>query len=80
VFNRSHGLLKIAKELGINIRKADWNKSKIPHLGKHIEDYFDAVEALLDRLIEFEWTKETLEDALQNIVHRILLGDYNLYK
>jgi hypothetical protein len=38
------------------------------------------VEALLDRLIEFEWTKETLEDALQNIVHRILLGDYNLYK
>jgi RHS repeat-associated protein len=71
-------LIQMAKKMGIDIVVEGWNKSLIPHLGKHTNEYFDFVRKLLTETYEaylqsgHNWKPNEMKDALQSVVGEII--------
>ncbi len=90
---RGSQFVKVAEKYGIDIKTLAENLSEIPHLGKHVNEYFERVEKLLDKAMkEYEmarmtgkiWSKAEVQLKIIEIIDElkrvVASGELNLYK
>lgn len=90
---RGSAFIKVAEKFGFDIKILAENLSEIPHLGKHVDEYFKRVEQLLDKAMkEFDlarmsgkaWGKAEVRlkliEIIEELKREVASGKLNLYK
>lgn len=87
---KPHPFIKIAKDKGIDIKKADWNIERMPHQGGHTKAYYSTVRKKVDEVYTRyqrsggNWSAERIEkelsDVSSDISEGISSGSIKLYR